>query len=131
MTFDGTNGPDPIDVEVGLTVRRIRKERGISQGALGDAIGITFQQIQKYERGANRISASMLVRAAKVLGVQPGDLLPKTDAAPLAPAAQLLSVRGADELLQGYAAIASARHRRAVLTLVRAMRGIEEDPDEA
>ena len=100
------NDPNPIAVQVGLTIRHIQKQRGISQNALGEAVGITFQQIQKYERGANRISASMLVRLAKVLGVQPADLLPTTDATPLAPSAQFLSLRGTEELLEGYSAIA-------------------------
>ena len=122
------NGPDPVDVEVGLTIRRLRKERGLSQEGLGKALGITFQQIQKYERGTNRISASMMVKAAKALDVQPADLLPRTDAAPLPPSAQLLGVRGAEELLKGYAAIKSPRHRKAVLTLVRAMREVDGAP---
>ncbi len=120
-----TNGPDPVDVEVGITIRRLRKERGMSQEGLGRALGITFQQIQKYERGTNRISASMMVKAARALGAQPSDLLPRTDAAPLPPSAQLLSMRGAEELLQGFAAIKSPRHRRAVLTLVRALREVD------
>ncbi len=119
------DGPDAIDVEVGITVRRLRKERGMSQESLGKALGITFQQIQKYERGTNRVSASMMVKAARALGVQPADLLPRTDAAPLPTSASLLSLRGAEELLQGFAAIKSHRHRRAVLTLVRAMREVD------
>ena len=120
-----TDGADPVDVEVGITIRRLRKERGISQEGLGKALGITFQQIQKYERGTNRISASMMVKAARALGVQPSDLLPRTDAAPLPAAASLLAIRGAEELLEGFAAIKSPRHRRAVLTLVRAMREVD------
>ena len=120
-----TNGPDPVDVEVGITIRRLRKERGISQEGLGKALGITFQQIQKYERGTNRISASMMVKAARALGAQPSDLLPRTDAAPLPASASLLAIRGAEELLEGYAAIKSPRHRRAVLTLVRALREVD------
>ena len=70
----------------------------------------------------------MLVKAAKALTVQPADLLPKTDAEPLPPAARFLSLRGAEELLGGYAAIRSSRHRRAVLTLVRALREVDGAP---
>ena len=66
-----TNGPDPIDVAVGLRLRTLRKSRGMSQEQLGRALGITFQQIQKYERGTNRISASMLVKSARALSVAP------------------------------------------------------------
>lgn len=118
----GEPGPDPIDIAVGLRVRDLRKQRGMPQAQLGAALGITFQQIQKYERGTNRISASMLVRAAEALGVQAADLLPASDAAPLPPAAIHLSLRGADELVEGYAAIRSPLRRRAVLQLVRALR---------
>src|SRR5262245_57397545 len=61
--------PDPIDVEVGRRIRVQRMARGISQTELGDKIGVTFQQVQKYEKGANRVGASRLTRIAKVLGV--------------------------------------------------------------
>ena len=55
---------DPIDIAVGARIRLLRKVRGLSQQALAEAAGVTFQQIQKYERGANRVSASMLSRIA-------------------------------------------------------------------
>lgn len=61
--------PDPIDVHVGLRVRERRTMMGLSQENLADAIGLTFQQVQKYERGSNRISASRLWHIAKVLQV--------------------------------------------------------------
>ena len=118
----GKPGPDPIDVRVGLRIRQLRRERRMSQAALGEHLGITFQQIQKYERGTNRISASMIYRTAKAFGVQPGDILPRTDAAPLPePTALIASLRGAEDVLTGYAAITAPRHRRAVLTLIRAL----------
>lgn len=63
--------PDPVDVHVGERIRRRRKLLGQSQQTLSAALGVTFQQVQKYERGANRISASMMTRAAKAQGVQP------------------------------------------------------------
>ena len=125
--FANVEGPDPLDVEVGINFRRIRRERGLSQQHVGAQIGVTFQQLQKYENGKNRVSASMLVRAARALGVQPADLLPRTDAEPLPASASLLGVRGAEELLEGYAAIRSPRHRRAVLTLVKTMREVLGD----
>jgi transcriptional regulator with XRE-family HTH domain len=73
-------GPDPIDVMVGLRLRDFRKAKGYSQSDLAVKLGVTFQQVQKYERGANRISASMLVKAAKAIGVSPGQLLPEGQA---------------------------------------------------
>lgn len=61
--------PNPIDVHVGARVRLRRTLLGMSQEKLGDAIGLTFQQVQKYERGANRIGASRLYDLSRVLDV--------------------------------------------------------------
>jgi transcriptional regulator with XRE-family HTH domain len=62
-------GPDPIDVEVGARIRARRTTLGVSQTALAKSLGLTFQQVQKYEKGANRVSASTLVRVARELRV--------------------------------------------------------------
>jgi transcriptional regulator with XRE-family HTH domain len=61
--------PDNVDVEVGRLVRVQRISRGLSQTELGNEIGVTFQQVQKYESGANRISMGRLTRIGRVLGV--------------------------------------------------------------
>lgn len=61
--------PNPIDVHVGMRVRLRRTLLGMSQEKLGDALGLTFQQVQKYERGANRIGASRLYDLSRVLDV--------------------------------------------------------------
>ena len=63
---------DPIDVHVGARLRGRRKELGLSQSDAGRSLGCTFQQIQKYERGANRISASALWKLAGLLEVEVG-----------------------------------------------------------
>ena len=63
------DGPDPVDQAVGKRVRTRRTLLGMSQEKLGEAIGLTFQQVQKYERGTNRISASKLWAMSKVLDV--------------------------------------------------------------
>ncbi len=63
------DGPDPIDIHVGKRLRTARTVRGISQEQLGDHFGISFQQIQKYENGSNRIAASKLYVMSEVLGV--------------------------------------------------------------
>lgn len=60
---------DPLDVHVGSRIRLRRQLLGLSQERLGDALGLTFQQVQKYERGANRVSASRLFDLSTVLGV--------------------------------------------------------------
>ncbi len=62
-------GVSPIDVHVGARVRLRRTLLGMSQTGLGDALGVTFQQVQKYENGANRISASRLYDLSRVLDV--------------------------------------------------------------
>ena len=60
---------DPVaEKAIGWRVRDARSDKGWSQANLGDALGITFQQIQKYEKGVNRVSASTLYRIAKLLG---------------------------------------------------------------
>ena len=61
--------PNPIDIHVGNRLRQRRTLLGMSQGKLGDTVGLTFQQIQKYERGANRIGASRLYDLSRVLDV--------------------------------------------------------------
>lgn len=59
--------PHPVDIHVGAAVRVRRRFLGISQSALADAVDLTFQQVQKYERGSNRISASMLFKISQAL----------------------------------------------------------------
>ncbi len=65
----GIGGPNPVDIHVGSRVRLRRTLLGLSQEKLGEAIGLTFQQIQKYERGANRIGCSRLFDLSRVLDV--------------------------------------------------------------
>src|SRR3954451_23140395 len=62
-------GPHPTDVHVGSRVRLRRNDLGLSQEKLAQDLGLTFQQIQKYERGSNRIGASRLFEIARILGV--------------------------------------------------------------
>ena len=81
--------PNPIDIHVGSRVRLRRMMLGMSQEKLGEHLGITFQQIQKYEKGTNRICASLLQNIARVLSVPvsfffedaPGGEAPSTAAA--------------------------------------------------
>jgi len=63
------SNPNPVDVHVGSRIRLRRTLLGMSQEKLGDAIGLTFQQVQKYERGTNRIGSSRLFQLSKVLNV--------------------------------------------------------------
>ena len=59
--------PDPVDIEVGHRIRIERLARGLSQTALANQLGVTFQQVQKYENGVNRVGAGRLTKIAEVL----------------------------------------------------------------
>ena len=80
--------PDPVDIHVGSRVRLRRTLLGLSQEKLGEALGLTFQQVQKYERGANRIGASRLHQISMILDVPVSFFFEEmpTDVANLAPA---------------------------------------------
>ena len=69
-----SSGIEPVDAYVGARIRAFRKLRGFQQGRLANAIGVKFQQVQKYETGANRVSASRLVKIANALEVSVSDL---------------------------------------------------------
>lgn len=83
--------PTVTDAAIGARVRSVRMALGISQEKLGEALGITFQQVQKYEKGTNRIPASRLVAIARTCGVSVSDLVGE-DRTLLAPAAELLGL---------------------------------------
>ena len=93
--------PDPIDVQVGQKIQRRREARGLTLRRLGDAVGLSYQQIQKYERGDNRISASMLVAIGRVLKCPMTDFLPADEAVPADDAARWLeeTVEGRELLI--------------------------------
>ena len=98
----------------------------LSQGALARAIGVTFQQVQKYERGANRVSFSRLMDIVRVLQCQLGDLAEGLDgdhAAALQSSNPILALEGAPELLEAYAALPNAALRRTLLQHARALAG--------
>jgi transcriptional regulator with XRE-family HTH domain len=101
----------------------------MSQVALAEAVGVTFQQIQKYERGSNRISFSRLVEVAEALSCPLGVLAEGLDAA--APVDQLehlnelLAKGGALEMLEAYAALPTKDLRRAILKHTKALAAVE------
>ena len=67
--------PDAVDVQVGQRIRVLRQEMKMSQTDLAEQLGVTFQQVQKYERGMNRVGAGRLTKVANVLGVPVTKLL--------------------------------------------------------
>jgi transcriptional regulator with XRE-family HTH domain len=118
--------PDPVDVEVGHRIRIERLSRGLSQTALANQLGVTFQQVQKYEKGVNRVGAGRLTKIAEVLGVsvstffsgkevlESEKLLKEGQASPL----KLLTVPGAFRLLRAYADIEDSDLRRSIVDLI-------------
>jgi transcriptional regulator with XRE-family HTH domain len=70
LSANRTKGPDAVDAHVGARVRMVRVNRGLSQRDLAKPLGLTFQQVQKYEKGANRIGSGRLSRIAGLLGVE-------------------------------------------------------------
>src|SRR5215468_2027573 len=74
--------PSAVDRFIGARIKGRRSAIGLSQDKLAGLIGVTFQQIQKYEKGANRVSAATLFRIAKELHVPASDLLPPSEHAP-------------------------------------------------
>jgi len=126
--------PNPIDVQVGSRVRLRRNMLGLSQEKLGTAIGLTFQQVQKYERGANRIGASRLHELSRVLDVPVSFFFDDMDPvrAPAIPGgfaeppveafdSDPLRRRETVELVDAYYAIDDAAVRRRLLDLARAL----------
>ncbi|MCI0755236.1 helix-turn-helix domain-containing protein [Teichococcus vastitatis] len=117
--------PSPIDVHVGSRVRLRRTLLGMSQEKLGEALGLTFQQVQKYERGVNRIGASRLFDLARVLDVPIGfffDDMP--DAMGGGTTALRARLGGFAEQQEGFED--DTLHKRETLELVRAYYRITE-----
>jgi len=127
--------PNPVDVHVGKRLRFGRTMQGMSQESIGESIGVTFQQIQKYERGINCIRASKLFELAKVLKVpvsfffegfadEGGDRYAIPGAADSAVGVfdmELTSSRESVELMRAFHRITDPQLRSKILDLVRAM----------
>ena len=121
---------DPVDVAVGARIRLLRKVRGMSQQALAEAAGVTFQQIQKYERGANRVSASMLSRIATALDAPVAEMFGEAGASSGAvdEVAELLAEPGALDLLRAYTSLPRGPARSALVDFVRALQSVPAAP---
>ncbi|MFY9696291.1 MAG: helix-turn-helix transcriptional regulator [Xanthobacteraceae bacterium] len=116
---------EPVDALVGRRVRAYRLSMGMSQTTLGEKVGVTFQQIQKYERGTNRIGSSRLKKVATVLGVGVGALFaePESDQAGQDPLTEITSLPHAARLLKAFAGITDEKLR---LALVKLAEGLQE-----
>jgi transcriptional regulator with XRE-family HTH domain len=125
--LDEQRSPHDIDVVVGARVKAARLSKGVSQAALAQRVGLTFQQIQKYERGDNRISASKLVQIAGALSVLPMEFLSGLeDAAATSFDFSLFQASGAMDLLVAFGAL-SPREQRALLRLARDLADVDDN----
>ena len=136
--------PNLIDRHVGSRLRMRRVLMGMSQEKLGDHLGVTFQQVQKYEKGMNRIGASRLQNASRALEVpvefffrdapqfEAGDAMPDiTGAADSNFVADFLSSNEGVELNQAFVRIKDRKLHRRIVELVRAAAGVDETDAEA
>lgn len=140
----GSRRANPLDLHVGSRVRLQRMLLGMSQEKLGERLGLTFQQIQKYEKGINRIGASRLYELAKVLGVSvqffyedaPVDYSDQKPASTMGgfserPAdryvVDFLSSREGVELNKAFVKISDPKIRRTIVDLVRTLAGEEKE----
>jgi transcriptional regulator with XRE-family HTH domain len=110
-----------VDRLVGIRITALRKAKGLSQTALGNAVGVTFQQVQKYEKGQNRVGAGRLREIARLLEVpvsaffeEPGEAGNRDDNV-----FGFLSTQGAIDILRAYVQIEDDQLRREVLAIVR------------
>jgi transcriptional regulator with XRE-family HTH domain len=116
--------PLATDLMVGARMRLRRKQLGLSQEKLGEKLGITFQQIQKYEKGTNRVGASRLQAMADVLGVPVGYFFEDRDPATVSGPEPITAIHvmrepGALELLTAYSQIADPALRKIIVKLAR------------
>jgi len=124
----GKRGPDPRDKEIAKRLRVLRLQRNWSQTELADALGITSQQVQKYERGANRVSAGRLARVAQIFEVSvmyfyTDDIRLQSDAGSHAIAVEFdfLQTKGALRLVRAYSRIGKTGIRLQLLKLAETL----------
>ena len=147
-TKTGEDGPHPVDVYVGAKVKSRRLVLGLSQEELAKSIGLTFQQVQKYERGTNRISVSRLVDICRTLKT-PVDYFFEGSFSVARPNAKGLSLKGFSdarqepmeedplmkkdvlELVRAYSKIKSAPLKRQILEMAKAMSNSSNDAEKA
>lgn len=112
-----------LELAIGARMRTRRRQRGLSQSELAEQLGVSFQQVQKYERGANRVAASTLLTAARALGTTISWLVGEEASGrdDDEDVFRALSRPGALEILQAFNAIDDPRTRTAFLALAREM----------
>ena len=123
------DGPHPVDVLVGRRVRERRALEGMSQTAVAEKLGLSFQQLQKYEKGTNRISASRLYELAQLLGVPVSYFYEGMEEGKSAPSQdEVLTKRETLELVRAYYAISDREVRDKIRGLVKAAAKLAQPP---
>ena len=125
---------DARDFEIGRRIRAVRLERGLSQTELGNLIGVTFQQVQKYEKGANRMASGRLHRLCEALGAPitffyadgPG-AGQDADADSVDVGLEFLETAGAVRLVRAFSRIKDPETRRALMEVVEGVAGPNPD----
>jgi transcriptional regulator with XRE-family HTH domain len=115
-----------MDKAIGGRLKMYRQRANISQTALGKSLGVSFQQVQKYENGTNRVSAATLIKISKFLNVSVGELMIAETSAQAAPASAKEMARFAKSpegrsLIHGFMAIGDPLLRRHIVGLVKAL----------
>jgi transcriptional regulator with XRE-family HTH domain len=119
--------PTATDHTVGLHIRALRRAAGLTLKDLGEAVGVSCVQLQRYETGVSRIAASRLVAISEVLGVRVDSLIVEADPTEAEPMSRRNRNENA-ELSRVFKAISDPRHRLAIIALARAIAAREEQP---
>jgi len=116
-------GPDPRDIEVGRRVRAFRLERNLSQTAFANQLGLSFQQVQKYEKGTNRIGAGRLQTIAEIFKIPISELFSTSPSTPQRQESlyELIDSAAALRLLRAYARISNSKAKQALVQMAIAM----------
>ena len=120
-TMNDQRSANSFDLQLGKRVRARRLEIGVSQEKLAEMLGVTFQQVQKYEKGVNRIAASRLFDIADALKMDVCDFFTRSSKAPPREVEGVLATRDGMRLFALYASIDNAKLRRKIVDLVDAM----------
>ena len=140
-------GPHPVDVHVGGRIRMRRSLLGMSQSSLGEALGLTFQQIQKYERGANRVGSSRLFEISRILDVPVAFFFDEMSSEISAAASQSAASQEVQEspsaadidplakqetlgLVRAYYGISDSRTRKRLFELTKALAAVGDKREE-
>jgi len=122
--------PHPIDIHVGRRLRSRRIMLGISQQEIGDQVSITFQQIQKYECGKNRIGSSRLWEFSQILGVNIGYFYEEIEGAENTPEINLELTKEVLTLVRSYNGITNRKLQKKLLSLIRSLSSSPANDDK-